>query len=343
MGVYGHDIIGGDSTLEFAMDLLTRAGIGPKDYDERKKTISICISDCRGDGVQFLGRHTAHEYAEFFECLAAAAHKGFEIKKRLGPMLALCNATGFIRENSLDKGDDDGGVVSMSIHIMILILMQAGCLLEPMRLDVISGRMTDFWERPSKQRGIHAGAQTRGLDLVLAAHQSRARAPVWTAAHWRHFVEAVKKYVPPKYDHVSAEIGITSGGGVKLLLCPMLRGTAVTYRPLSLFDARPLQEVDDSDVIAANLAEVTTREIVLRANMTYSVKRATTPEEMQRVKVEGDIERSRNPAMYHGTCKSKADPKKLVGQRVEVSGLVGRSDLNGSVGDACAYDSATGR
>jgi hypothetical protein len=188
-------------------------------------------------------------------------------------MFALCNSTGFISEGSLDKGNGDGGVVGLAIHVMVIILMQAGCLIEQMRLDVIHGRMSDIWERPTKQR----------------------------AAHWKHFVEAVKKYVPPVYDHVIAELTVQRDGCVKLNLWPMLRGTAVTYRPLGLFDERPhgSNHTTDPIEITKNLAEVTTREVVIRAfGGRHYLKEAQTPEEVERVRVANAIERERNPTMY---------------------------------------------
>ena len=39
------------------------------------------------DGVKFVGRHTPEEYAEFYECLDAAADKGADLRNHFGSLL----------------------------------------------------------------------------------------------------------------------------------------------------------------------------------------------------------------------------------------------------------------
>lgn len=316
MGVYGCDLISGDSTLEFTMDLLTKAGIGPERYEERKKFFMIAVSDY--GGKHFVGRHMPEEYEEFWACLDAAADQGVAIQRHFAQMFTLVNATRFISESSLDKGGPDGGIVGLGIHIMIMVMMQAGCLLEPLRQQIL--QETDVWSRPIPQR----------------------------AAHFKNFMAAVRQYVPPRYDHVTTTLATTSDGSVTVLLDIMLKGTAVTYRPLSLVD---LADREYPDAVEDNLAIVTPRAIVIPAFEGCHVLKTTRDadvklSDLEKMHVEAQIERERNPTMYRDTRvenEKDADPKALVGKRIALNGLQSRRDLNGSAGLARTYNQATGR
>ena len=314
MGVYDCDLISGDSQLEFAMDLLDRAGIGPHNYAERKKVLSLVISDI--GSKKFVGRHSPEEYEEYWECFDAAADMGETLQLRLKEMLTLCNSIQFLKEGSLDKGGDEDGIVGLAIHVLILILMQAGVLPKKMHDDIMSGRLGDIWSRPIPQR----------------------------AAHFANFVEAARKYVPPRYDHVKANVEATPDGTVKVHLWPMLRGTAVSYRPQSLFDKA---DHDYSDAIKDNLAKVTSREVVLRHTVGFKIKSGPecTTEELRTVHAQNAVERERNPAMYHDDKhqKQENDPHGLIAKNVSLSGLLSRIDLNGSTGIVRAYDKAASR
>tara|TARA_B110001452_G_scaffold18855_1_gene15289 strand:+ start:2727 stop:3170 length:444 start_codon:yes stop_codon:yes gene_type:complete len=147
MGRWSFDLINGDSMLEFAMDLLTAAGIGPKDYEQRKTTISFgvvpALSNMQG-GLGLICRHSQEEYEEYFACLDAARHKSAELQKGLGKMLALANAAQlWCVQNSvclsvclsvtcqwLEESADPcrgSNVAGRGFDILAIILMSAGC------------------------------------------------------------------------------------------------------------------------------------------------------------------------------------------------------------------------
>ena len=65
------------------MDLLTIAGIGPENWSERRKTLTLVmlgIGNGEGGVNLWAGRHTPEEYVEFHQMLerAAAEHKALE-------------------------------------------------------------------------------------------------------------------------------------------------------------------------------------------------------------------------------------------------------------------------
>ena len=111
---------------------------------------------------------------------------------------------------------------------------------------------------------------------VVAGRRSSKEIPgvlcdVWSepnpdrAAHWRNLVSAVAKYVPPRFDHVGATITASKTGGVRLKLAPMLRVTAVAYRPITLFEHASNVAANCSDDIEKNLAQITTHEVLVPA------------------------------------------------------------------------------
>ena len=85
------DIINGDSTLEFAMDLLHKAGVGPIDWEQRRKTCKVSVSTSPG-GKIWIGRHGMDEIAEFFSVLDAAADHGEALQANLGELIECANS-----------------------------------------------------------------------------------------------------------------------------------------------------------------------------------------------------------------------------------------------------------
>lgn len=165
MGVWSWDIIGSDSTLEFAMDLLTRAGVGPTNYAERRKTFAVVmVSVPMADGGQpglYIGRHSHEEYAEFFEVLDQAADQHLKIEAAIEPLIDMANATQQLYDSC---GDDCPAGHAM--QVLGLILMQAGCL-PPSMIDPIVG--------------------CTGKCCAPGEKNERA-------AHERRFVEALREY-----------------------------------------------------------------------------------------------------------------------------------------------------
>lgn len=89
MGAWSADVIKGDSTLKFSMDLLTAAWIGPANYAERRKTFKVVMK--RILGGLWIGRHEPEEYLELFATLDAAAGKGMALLASLPNCFALVN------------------------------------------------------------------------------------------------------------------------------------------------------------------------------------------------------------------------------------------------------------
>jgi hypothetical protein len=89
MAVFSWDIVNGDSTIEFAMDCLTAAGIGPLNYAERRQLFAVVLIHSN-EGV-WVGRHSPEEYREFWACLDAAADEREALEAHLPALLDLTN------------------------------------------------------------------------------------------------------------------------------------------------------------------------------------------------------------------------------------------------------------
>jgi hypothetical protein len=80
MAVFDGDVVGGDSALEFAMDALTLAGIGPHHYEERRKKFKVKLTKFAmpawSAGVEghWIGRHTPEEVRQGVATTTVGAH-----------------------------------------------------------------------------------------------------------------------------------------------------------------------------------------------------------------------------------------------------------------------------
>jgi hypothetical protein len=147
-------MIGSDSTLEVAMELLSAAGIGPEDYVVRASanykvcTLSVKIG---GEMFRFVGRHTPDEYKEFFSCLEAAKHKPEELEEAVPAMMAV--AQRWVSISECFGAEEEMNMVGMGITLMAWIMMRAGCAFpEGLKAEVL--RMLDVeaenWDEPER-------------------------------------------------------------------------------------------------------------------------------------------------------------------------------------------------
>jgi hypothetical protein len=83
MGVWSQDIIGGDSAIEFAMDVLRLCGVGPP-IQLGAKVCMIPVG-CK----VFICRHTVDEYDTYFEHLRTACSQSTALEKHVRPVSVL--------------------------------------------------------------------------------------------------------------------------------------------------------------------------------------------------------------------------------------------------------------
>ena len=109
------------------MDMLTAAGIGPRNYAERAKSFAIVVtksppSPARPQGMVYLGRHAPEEYEEFEQCLRDAANHPEKLEAAAVELMDIANLAAVIEDNTPDGRQ----MVGHGMHILSLILMQAG-------------------------------------------------------------------------------------------------------------------------------------------------------------------------------------------------------------------------
>jgi hypothetical protein len=130
MGCWSIDMIGGDSTLEVAMEMLTAAGIGPENYAERAKEIKVVVHTVLKNGKQepvFVGRHTPAEYAEFFDCVEQAKDKRNELELGFSALAIVASKWTQIFENMGDEEDMNG--VGNGLIMLAWLMMNAGAVI----------------------------------------------------------------------------------------------------------------------------------------------------------------------------------------------------------------------
>jgi len=117
-------MIGGDSTLECAMELLTAAGKGLKDFEEEETKVHKVVLTSSSGG-KFIGRHTPGEYKVYFETLTASCDLRDELEAGFVEMLPIaCKWISIPEMMGGDKGDSDGGdIVGSGITILCWLMM----------------------------------------------------------------------------------------------------------------------------------------------------------------------------------------------------------------------------
>ena len=222
MGIWSWDIIGCDANLELAMDLLTCAGIGPKDYATRRATFKIIMcshpTESGGSGM-WLGRHSPEEYQEFFACLDASAKQYKAIDAAFNDMVKFANSVQTVFD--ISGHDEDGNVddgstpVGHAFHVLGLLLMQAGALRTEVADMLLSIPI--------------CAASVPGEKKEREAHEERFKAAI------REYKAArVEQHEAFLYTRVDAATPVEHGPphvSVRLETFPVYRGDAIKYRP----------------------------------------------------------------------------------------------------------------
>ena len=104
------------------MDMLTAAGIGPRDYARRAKSFAVMVVPSPSGKKMHVGRHSPQEYEEFEQCIRDAAQFPEKLEAAADKLLDLANLAQVI-EDRTPRGREN---VGHGMHILALLLMQAG-------------------------------------------------------------------------------------------------------------------------------------------------------------------------------------------------------------------------
>ena len=331
MGIWSWDIIGCDANLELAMDLLTTAGVGPRDYAERRKTFKVIVSShpslsASGKKV-WCGRHTPEEYAEFHECLSASSDKHTALDKHFPTLVKFANSVQTVFDIGGGAGDGDTPV-GHAFQVLGLILMQAGVL--PLEVADILTSMPI------------CAASDPGSDNERASHEERFKAAICEYKDAHSIQHNVFMYTRV---HDTASSGEAREGqpahiSVMLQPFPVFSGLAIKYRPRSW--AEQMFACDDMDVPATIVKEP----FGIRASHHGRAQLRKVEQgdaAMEAVAAQGKVDRAAMNAAY------TRDPDKVhpeasnVGKRVRLQGLVKRPECNGLVGTIAAFNHGSDR
>ena len=140
MGIWNSDIICCDSTLDVAMEMLCKAGIGPSNYPPDSKSVVISSFG----KYRFVSRYRPERYTEFFRCLENAQHRCAELEDPHMQKDLFDIAVGNTR--IWDKTHRGQEIVGHGLHIFALIYMSAGCQIDESVRDVLLDSIdNDTW------------------------------------------------------------------------------------------------------------------------------------------------------------------------------------------------------
>ena len=146
MGIWNQDIICCDSTLEIAMEMLCKAGIGPPNYPSKSNTVVFSRFKVDGTDCNFIGRYTPERYSQFFRCLENAQHscavlEDYQVQTELFRIA-------MDKPNIYDTAPGGQSLSGNAFHIFGLIYMAAGCEMhESLRAILLDHLDTDAWAK----------------------------------------------------------------------------------------------------------------------------------------------------------------------------------------------------
>ena len=317
MGIWSWDIIGCDANLELAMDFLTCAGIGPPDYAVRRKSFMIVLSatmSAKGREGKFLGRHTPEEYTEFFGVLDASASRATELDAHMKELFLLANSV----QTVFESGDDGGTPVGHAMHVLGLILMQAGVMREAFADIVLSIPI--------------CAASVAGENKEREAHEERYKAAIRDYKSSLVVEPSVLLCMHTREDASGVHVA------TKLETAPLYRGDAVKYSPRDWHNQMVF--VHDGDVPAT----VTKVPFEFCSRFRQEMRQAQPgTADYETAAARGKVEREKLSQAYMRDPDEVAPQAKLVGKRVRLQGLEKRPEFNGLHGTVAAFNHATER
>ena len=138
MGVWGPDVMGSDAAVEFAMDLLTAAGIGPKHgHGWPPKQMSMSLLPMPGKGP-IVVRHDPDQMDACMTAMDAAIDEYEPIEAAMGKLIKLCNDKQTLKDrHSFGPGAGEDQPVGHAFQVLAVLIMQAGaCFPAPLK-DIV--------------------------------------------------------------------------------------------------------------------------------------------------------------------------------------------------------------
>ena len=169
MGIFNSDIIGGDTALEIAMDMLAAAGIisclETSNSTDNMWGADVCQVTMPGSGSELTCRHTVKQYAGMYAALEQACGRATAVEASLGRMQNIAMSwpgQALAEKGGLTWSPGDliepahGGpkVHGNALQIIALIAMQSGCPLPPsLRTAILASIDLD---RAARELGAHS-------------------------------------------------------------------------------------------------------------------------------------------------------------------------------------------
>eukprot|EP00964_Phaeocystis_antarctica_P014127 scaffold7779_cov62-Phaeocystis_antarctica.AAC.7 len=143
MGVWSPDVMGSDAAIEFAMDLLTAAGIGPKPrWPPKSMTVSLLPVPGKGPIVV---RHNPEQMDACMQAMDAAIDAYEPIEAAMSELIKLCNdKQTLIDKHTFGPNSGQDQPVGHALQVLAVLVMQAGaCLPQPLKDFVLDVNKND--------------------------------------------------------------------------------------------------------------------------------------------------------------------------------------------------------
>ena len=124
MGVWSPDVMGSDEAINFAMDLLTAAGIGPKPCWPRK-TFSVSLLPIPGKGP-IIVRHDPDQMDACMQAMDAAVDAYEPIEAAMEELIKLCNDKQTLKDrHSFGPNAGEDQPVGHAFQVLAVLIMLA--------------------------------------------------------------------------------------------------------------------------------------------------------------------------------------------------------------------------